>query len=311
MAEWPSRHIGDWIKLLVGLIKALKTAPPWYSNSVMLNRLGWQRFRYNWMNLNRLEPLSGSAEYHDIITRIGEDGVVVIENFLPDDAFRRLRDEAESRFSTAPKKDIGGAIETVEVMDSPTFQGSLAADPRILSAARAVSHRPVVKLPTPYIWVLQGKENSDEAAGVTNESQLAHADKAYPLIKVFYAIHDVDEANGAFTYYRGSHRLGPWRRRFEQEHSLRQAAYRREHGDNIVFDLDEELQEAGFTPTVLEGAANTLVIANTMGFHKRGRFKDARPRFYGHLDFHYLEFWAYRPYSRLAALLGRDLAGAK
>lgn len=293
---------------MAGLFDVLKQPPPHYRNSKWLNRLGLQRIRYSWMNLNRLEPLPVAAEYQEMVDAMAADGIAVIDNFFSEDIFFRLRAEAKKCISSVVPIEHDTTFETVTVANTPTFRGAFASDPRIVAVAHAVSHRPIVRLPTPYIWVHQRKPDAESEIDSGYNSHYAHADKAYPVVKVFYTLDDVDDDNGAFTYYKGSHRLGEWRRQFEFEHSIRQSEYFRRNGHNRHFDIEPDLKQAGFSPVGVGGRANTLVITNTMGFHRRGRFKDHRPRIYGHLDFHYLEWLAYGPYSRLAAMFGRDHA---
>mgnify|MGYP000259344509 FL=1 len=69
-----------------------------------------------------------------------------------------------------------------------------------------------------------------------------------------------------------------------------------------IYDPETILESAGFKPTPMEGKANTLVLANTMGFHRRGEFHNTKPREYAHLDFNYLESL----YSRLKYLFKSD-----
>ena len=115
------------------------------------------------------------------------------------------------------------------------------------------------------------------ADGEDDPQTFVHADTFHPTVKAWLFLTDVEQDEGPFTYVPGSHRLTPARLAWERAKSLtalqasdldtRQGSFR---------ITPAELEALGLPPPVsLAVPANTLVVADTFGFHARGR--SARP----------------------------------
>ena len=112
-----------------------------------------------------------------------------------------------------------------------------------------------------------------------------HADVHYPTAKAWLLLHDVDESNGAFVYAKGSHKMGLGRLLYEYDVSVRVAKAKREGTMGTILPagagrlpIELQLRRMGIRETTLGGKANTLVIANVGGFHRRGEFVEGRRR---------------------------------
>ena len=119
------------------------------------------------------------------------------------------------------------------------------------------------------------------------------------MVKAFFYLNDVDEDNAPYPYARGSHKVDAARLRYEYEYSLayvraRSASYAR---STSQLEMDRELSvlaesymtRIGAKTESLVGKANTLIVSNNIGFHKRGEMRSGRPRITVNIDYKYLE----------------------
>src|SRR5439155_10478435 len=128
---------------------------------------------------------------------------------------------------------------------------------------------------------------------------LLHADTFHPTVKAWLFLTDVVEDAGPFTYVPGSHRLTAERLAWERRTSLtaRQSANAEIRQGSFRID-PAELPSLGLPqPRAFAVPANTLVVADTFGFHARG--PGVRPSLR-------VEIWAYgrrSPFPSPAALV--------
>ena len=106
---------------------------------------------------------------------------------------------------------------------------------------------------------------------------------------MFFYLNEVNESNGAFVYVKGSHQLTAARLVHEYELSVREAKLfggqpipesllgrRSTQIRNIISPENERRMNVSETQVCVK--PNTLVIANNMGFHRRGEFTGSEPR---------------------------------
>ena len=101
----------------------------------------------------------------------------------------------------------------------------------------------------------------------------AHADAFHPTMKAWLFLHDVTPEHGPFTYYPASHKLS-WRRlKWEYHRSVNFREYTDGYSERGSFRLagQDFATLALPEPEVFTVKANTLIIANTYGFHHRGQ----------------------------------------
>jgi hypothetical protein len=131
-----------------------------------------------------------------------------------------------------------------------------------------------------------------------------HADTFHPTVKAWFFLSDVTDDDGPFTYVPGSHLLTPERVAWERRKSLdaREAERLTARGS---FRIEPE-ELAGLNLPAAQGfavPANTLIVADTFGFHARGRANHASTR---------VEIWAYgrrNPYVPWVGLDPMSLSG--
>ncbi len=98
-----------------------------------------------------------------------------------------------------------------------------------------------------------------------------HSDTFHSTAKAWMFLHPVDAEDGPFSYWAGSHRMTARRRQWEQDASVVAAAHpNRLHARGSLRASEADLQAMGYgEPMVATVPGNTLIIADTSGFHRR------------------------------------------
>ena len=219
------------------------------------------------MRRGRLARLVSEADRRDF----ARDGFVMRPDFLPPAAFAALLEQVKSY--------RGGLREIVE---GDTVMRKIALGSQALAALpglHAVLHSPewrgLVRYvgsrnAEPVVWIQTILRHA--ADGPADPQTALHADTFHPSVKAWLFLTDVAADAGPFTYVPGSHRLTAQRLDWERRMSLtarqspvpdtRQGSFR---------VAPDELRAMGLPePRVFAVPANTLVVADTFGFHARG-----------------------------------------
>jgi hypothetical protein len=198
------------------------------------------------------------------------DGYVMRRNALPADVFARLRRQVEEHEFPAQEMLQGNAVTrfipiTRAMMDTHAelgafvrgrlFQGLL----RYVAAANA---DPISFIHTVF---------AEPHRGPRDPQTLFHSDTFHSTAKAWYFLTDVAEDGGPLTYVPGSHRMTPARLAWEREQSLTARSNVNSHHASGSFRVsDEQLRDMGYAaPARIAVPANTLVVADTHGFHAR------------------------------------------
>lgn len=221
----------------------------------------------------------------DLAAVMQRDGVLVLENALPGGLFERAREEFaralsahEARVPRPPcntrgfgaplpnawgfdRYDGGSLNRFMEIgPESPALReafaddGALAARLRPLVGTRVALDRFMLYL------LVHGDENERP-----DLQRKVHCDTFHETFKLWYFLDEVKLEHGPLMFARGSHRNTParlaWERRCILDGRSGSAAFR--IGDDTLRALGWD------TPTPVLAPANTLVLANTRGFHCR------------------------------------------
>lgn len=248
----------------------------------------WRRARM----AHRIDPADRAA--------FDRDGFVVKRDFLPSDVFARLVDGVGTWRGPAREMVQGNAITRRIALDPalldavPELRGLLAnPDWRgLVRYAGTYDCEPINYVQT--ILTHRGKGGPDP--------QLAlHSDAFQPSVKAWLFLTDVTPDDGAFTYVPGSHRLTPARLAWEREMSLGARTAERLTARGSFRIAPDRLAALGLPPPqVMAVPANTLVVADTYGFHARGAATRPSRR---------VEIWAYGRRNPFLPWTGLDLAG--
>ncbi|KRB82437.1 phytanoyl-CoA dioxygenase [Sphingomonas sp. Root710] len=198
------------------------------------------------------------------------DGFVVKHDFLPAGDFAALRDQLRDWAGPAREMVQGDtvtrryAVDPAMIRQVPAVR-SFLRDPRWRSLARYVASFDIE--PLLYVQSILSHRHDNLPDPQTN----IHADTFHPTMKAWLFLEDVAPEDGPLTYVPGSHRLTPERIAWEQRRSLAV----RGSGDFLSargsFRIEpNELAELGLPPPAAFAVpANTLVVADTFGFHAR------------------------------------------
>jgi hypothetical protein len=241
--------------------------------SPTLNRLGLHAARVRLaheMADRRRQRLAGLVAPEDAAA-FERDGFVLKPGFLPADAFERLREEVLAYRGPARDMLQGDAVTRRVPLDSPALlqapsARALLEDPRWLGLIGYVGSFRL--RPVSYIQTIFARVRPSDPDPQT----FLHADTFHATVKAWLFLQDVAAEDGPFVYAPGSHRLTVGRLAWERRKSIEAAGadFLTSRGSFRV--TPPELQEMGLPPPrAFAVAANTLVVADTGGFHARGR----------------------------------------
>ena len=199
------------------------------------------------------------------------DGFVLKRDVLPASDFAELRRQVFDR--RAPAR---------EMLQGDTITRRIALDPRALVAMPAVARllgsaewRGLMRYvgsydsePIAYVQTILSQVNDREPDPQT----ALHADTFHPTVKAWLFLTDVAEDEGPFVYVPGSHRMTPARLEWERQRSIVAATQLDRLSARGSLRVEaEELGALGLPePKAFAVPANTLVVADTSGFHARG-----------------------------------------
>jgi hypothetical protein len=226
------------------------------------------------------------------------DGFVVRPNFLAAEQFATLL--AQVKAYRGPLREIseGDTVLRKIALDKKT----LADLPGLNAVLRSPDWRGLIRYvgsrdAEPVVWVQSILRHA--CAGPVDPQTILHADTFHPTVKAWLFLTDVAEDAGPFTYVPGSHRLSAERLAWERRMSLaaRHSANAEIRQGSFRIDPTELSSLCLPQPRSFAVPANTLIVADTFGFHARG--PSTRPSLR-------VEIWAYgrrSPFVSWAALL--------
>lgn len=265
------------------------TSREYHEGSPLANRLGFQLARTVVMNRRIARAcLERRPAVHPAYEALAHDGVASIPDFLPADVFQAISTEFETArqaglLVTAPCVEDNGVIEDLVAVGKN--RQAFPVTYRVFSenqSLRDLVGDIIGRTPDTTSLIISVMRQSLEPTTPVRMigSNYIHADIHFPSVKAWLYLNDIDESNGAFIFAPGSHRLTLGRLAYEYEASVRVAKAKADgavHAE-IPYGLariprPDQLRHMGIVEKSFVGRANTLVIANTMGFHRRGTFQ--------------------------------------
>ena len=236
------------------------------------------------MAASRRHRLRGLIDPDDRLA-FDRDGFVLKRDFLPPPLFEVLRAQALGYAGPAREMRQGDTVTRRLALDPPALAAmpavaGLLADPRWRGLTRYAGSFDAE--PMTYIQTVLRQQVDMPADPQTT----LHADTFHATVKAWLFLTDVAEDGGPFVYVPGSHRMTARRLAWERERSIRAAqGLDRLSARGSLRIAESELPELGLSPPrIFAVPANTLVVADTSGFHARGRSTGASTR---------IEIWAY------------------
>jgi hypothetical protein len=198
---------------------------------------------------------------------LDRDGFVLREDYLDAETFAAVRDVVFGRARAAREMRQGQTVTRMTPLGG-----------RGLAPLRAVARRSDLAALMAYAagrwgaptFFLQTVIAEPSRAGVDPQTAL-HADTFHPCAKLWLFLTDVGEEDGPFAFVPGGHRLTPERLAWEHRQSLTaRDDPRRHHALGSFRIAPADLAALGYdAPRRITVRANTLVVANTYGFHNR------------------------------------------
>jgi hypothetical protein len=249
----------------------------------------------------RRQRLAGMLDTADIAA-FQRDGFLLKRDFLPAATFAALQASVLAYRGPA-RETVQGDTITRRIALDPTAlthlpeAQNLLRDPRWLGPLRYVASSAL----EPLVYVQTIFSHVRDAAPDPQTS--LHADTFHPTMKAWLFLTDVAEDEGPFVYAPGSHIPNPRRLAWERALSIRAASgadvLSSRGSPRIALDM---LARLGYkSPVSFAVPANTLIVADTVGFHARGPSVRPSTR---------IEIWAYGRRNPFLPWLGFDPAGA-
>ena len=246
--------------------------------SLAMKMAAWRRNRL----ANLVEP--------DHRRQYEQNGFVKIENFLAPEVFTKVQEElAKADFDRYDM--LQGSTVTrralIDDLDLDALPGFKAArnDPRLTNLLRYVSSHD--GQPLLVLQVVMALPSTATKAGAADPQTALHSDTFQPTAKAWLFLRDVKEEDGPFAYVPGSHKMT--RQRLEWEKNISEnadAIANKYSARGSLRIMPDELGSLGYAqPVPMVVKANTLVVADTHGFHARSpSFKETtRVEIYGSL----------------------------
>lgn len=265
----PVKAVG-WVAGVLGAEKSFVANP--IIGSPRLNRMGLHRSRVALAAAMAARRRKAMAVGIDPADReaFDRDGFVIKRDYLPPDIFAKLRREI-----------LSGPLPAREMRQGQTVTRMIPLGPDLaarLPTARAVIGNAPLRALTGYVAGRAGEPHAflqtviaEPASGGRDPQTALHADTFHSTAKYWLFLHDVGEDDGPFIYLPGSHRLTPERLEWEYRQSLGARDEGRRHHSLGSFRINPAQAKAlGYGDTVRVAVpANTLVVADTYGFHAR------------------------------------------
>lgn len=225
----------------------------------------------------------GAEAYRDELEELREEGMVLIPNFLPRPFFESVRDEAGRALDSGsdqilvkhhgPNKYEVAPIHQFDAAEYPHLHEYVQVD-RLKAVMSAAEKQPFDDVPVAHQAVerlTQGPYGEDEDP----ETDL-HSDIFFNTHKSWLYLDDVTLDHGPLVYVPRSHHLSLKQLQYVYRHSQAYAAGKDVSESRRI--TQAELDDLGLKERIVTCPANTLVIANTCGYHRRLRGKPGMVR---------------------------------
>ena len=264
---WPMH----WLRLLSSANDF--TANP-VLGSATLNRMGLHVLRKRaaiaicqWRRRGRLQLPDGLAE------QLSGQGFARLDQFLPESEFLAVKAELERAALPVIEMAQPPALTRRMNLDANSCRGSYPALYRLITSQTLLSLlRHASGYPGAPIIAIQCVHSNAYPQGQGHDPQTDwHVDTYHSTSKAWLFLHDVDVDEGPFAYVPGSNTATPARLAWEREQSMGAATHvNRLHAKGSFRATQAELKNMGYgEPFIGAVKANTLIVADTAGFHRR------------------------------------------
>ena len=246
------------------------------------------------------------------IEQFARDGVIAIPDFLDVATWQAVRAEAherldalsrrvslparstrgvrsEHRFAHGWDRCDGDTVSRFTLIRRDLAPAAVAAvrEPRLARICAATSGYRHAPGRFRLYETIQGDEHYKP-----DSQKLLHKDTFHSAVKVWLFLSDVRPEQGPIEYVPGSHRMTAPRLRWEYRRAIQASAAAAEQPGGAFRVSDEERKALGLpAPRALTVSANTLVIADVRGFHRRGAARPGARRLCLYANLRRNPFW--------------------
>ena len=260
-----------WFLQLFGTAKSFQNNP--IIGSRLLNRAGLHvarvvlshaMTRFRWALLSPLVARQQRKNFR-------EQGYIALPDFLPSDQFERLKAELATYSGEVRECAQGDTLTLYGLLDRQATDAH--PECRAFTKNKRLTRLMMyggAKMRKPAYFVNCIKNGYIE--GQIDPQKTLHADTFHPTMKAWLFIDDVTDDNGPFHYVPRSHKLSWARLKWEYAKSVggRDLPIPYEQRGSLRVS-DDDLKELGLDRSkAIKVPGNTLVMANTHGFHHRG-----------------------------------------
>ena len=294
-----------WLMLPWHLLALVTSAKAFHDNPVLgsakLNRKGLHLARRRLaaaMGARRRRQLEAvmSAEDREAFLR---DGFLVKPDYLPPRTFAAVQAEVMARHAVARESLDGSTLTRLIPLDSVALREMPATRAALLAPGYLGLHHYIGsfrRLPWFFVQTLFSRVRP----GLPDVQSYFHTDTFFPTVKSWLLLTPVAADEAGFTYVPGSHLANRRRLAWERRVSISAAqANDRLTGEGSLRITEAEIKRLGYpAPLKLVATPNTLIIADTSGFHRRGLAADQSCR---------ISLWAQSRGSPFLPFAGGDL----
>jgi len=273
--------------------------PKFVIKNLPLNILGMQLIRILFYNtkIHLKKILINKNDNKDIDSKIlhdlKENGYAIIENFFSKDEYLFIKETTQKieQENVFKKENYGNAdvvlgplYLTKKFADEKNLINNIFQKKNINNIIGKIISEKIRYFPTPTYQKISLKESLIDKNDINSEF---HPDRFFPCVKTFYYLNENKKENGAFSYYPGSHTITLDRIKYEYLHSVFNETnlsdnfysfFNFEKVNGRITLKKEKLNEIYGQPIICEAPENSFVIANNMGFHKRGTMQPKNTR---------------------------------
>jgi len=276
-ARVPMKKTSSLLRFPIWFLEIFTEAKSFEANPVigsrLLNRLGLHLLRvilaHSLTGVRRF--ILGWGLPADLKRQFRQNGFVVIENALPQTHFLALQKEANEAWPEVRYFVQGDTTTEFVYLDSDRQQ--------FLPACKKLAQNDFFNQVMKYVAACGLTPWMDflrvvNVGGVPKDDpqKYFHSDTFHPTMKAWLFLEDVDSTKGPFEYVKGSNRLTWKRLKWEYRQSLGVKDSGTTYARRGSLRVEEsELDALGYGPIQsMEVKANTLIVADNFGFHRRG-----------------------------------------
>ena len=208
-----------------------------------------------------------------LVEQWDRDGFIRVDGFLPPGEWAAVLDELAQAGLPMTEMAQPPAVTRRAYLDAATCRGRYPALHRLIvnQTLMGLLHYAAGYRGRPVIAVQCIHSDRTDGKGLHDPQTEWHCDTFHSTAKAWLFLHPVHEQEGPLAYMPGSHRLGVERLQWEQEQSVGAWCHPNTlHAKGSLRASATELAAMGYGPEMVAVVpGNTLVVADTGGFHRR------------------------------------------